>query len=93
MLIASFLLALSPGQRVPERVEAALPPVAVATRGLINDQPRLEVDLTALFDDGPVPVARPQPDRVDEAVGRLIDAAGEARRDPSPPASARGARP
>ena len=83
MITAMLLLALSPGQRVPERIEAALPPVAVATPGLVNDQPRLEVDITALFDDGPAPAVRPAPDRAEEAVERLIGAAGEVRRDPA----------
>jgi hypothetical protein len=80
MITAMLLLALSPGQRVPERIEAALPPVAVATRGLVNDQPRLEVDLSALFDDGPARLSRPVADRAEEAVERLVGAAQEARR-------------
>ena len=83
MLTAMLLLTLAPDQRVPERVEAALPPVAVATRGLVNDQPRLEVDMAALFDDVPLQSARREPDRIDAAVERTIGAAQEARRDPS----------
>ncbi len=86
MITAMLLLALAPGQQVPERVEAALPPVAVETRGLVSDQPRLEVDLAALFGDAPVVSSRPQPDRSDEAVARLVGAAEEARR--APPAMA-----
>jgi hypothetical protein len=51
MLSLFLLLAAGPGPHVDQRADAQLPPVAVATEGLIADGRLLRVDPAALFDD------------------------------------------
>ena len=96
MLIAMLLAAAAPDQQVPERVEAALPPVAVATRGLIADHPRLDIGVAGLFGDQPLlevqlaalfdedratPLAEEESWRIDAAVARLIQGVEEEQRE------------
>lgn len=56
MLILLALLVQEPQAQVPERVDAVLPPISVATNGLLQEAARLRIDPDALFDADPAAV-------------------------------------